>query len=194
MSTMRIEKMPINVFGDYKETSNCRAIHFQWLQVKTEFISSYRQNDKNMETANEKHDKKNWKQLSLPPFSSSLGLPIWSLQHLTYQIHQFTTLWNITLVISNHIFIPPNKESHPLMSWQSQHSRMLLELYPNRQQTIWIWEYIFWEDKQFLRFSLHIHIKRVLQVTIKHVLQVNNPVASSTELMSIFHIKKESDN
>lgn len=59
MSTMRIEKMPINVFGDYKETSNCRAIHFQWVQVKTEFISSYRQNDKNMETANEKHDKKN---------------------------------------------------------------------------------------------------------------------------------------
>lgn len=77
----------------------------------------------------------------------------------------------------NHIFIPRNKESHLLMSWASQEG-MFLEFHPNNKQPKM--RVYFLEDKQFLRFSLHMHIK--------HALQVSNPIACSTEHKPVFHV------
>lgn len=113
------------------EISNLKTISFQCLGVNPAYTSSYRQDElQENGVIKWKHSKKNWKQLSLSSFSSLLGLLIWSLQH--FKFINLPTLWNITLTlgISNHIFIPLNKQSHLLMSWESQHLSMLLEYYP----------------------------------------------------------------
>lgn len=78
------------------EISDLRTIRFQCLGVKPAYTSSYRQDElQENGVIKWKHSKKIWKQLSLPSFSSLLGLLIWSLQHFKYI--NLPTLWNITL-------------------------------------------------------------------------------------------------